>query len=72
MTRLIDRRRLAFETPFMVGKRPLVVHVESWGLRLRPKEQRYELVISWAQVWNRAAMLAAEYHAEKRRRRRVQ
>ena len=72
MTRLIDRRRrLVFETPFLIGKRPLVVNVESWGLRLRPKAQRYELVISWAQVWNRAATLAAEYYAETRRLRRV-
>ena len=31
MTRLIDRRRrLVFETPLLIGKRPLVVLVEAW------------------------------------------
>lgn len=61
MTRLIDRRRrLVFETPFLVGKRPLVVLVHPWGLGLRPKACRRSLTISWAQVWNRAAIIAAE------------
>ncbi len=61
MTRLVDRRRrLALETPFLIGKRPLVVHVEPWGLRLRPKGHRQSLLITWAQVWNRAAIIAAE------------
>jgi len=60
MKRLIDRqRRLVFETPLLIGKRPLVVMVESWGLRLRPKGCRQGLSISWAQVWNRAAIIAA-------------
>lgn len=38
MTRLIDRRRrLVLETPLLIGKRPLVVLVEPWGLTLREK-----------------------------------
>ena len=62
MTRLIDRRRrLVFETPCLIGKRPLTVRVEPWGLRLREKGLRAEsLSITWAQVWNRAAIIAAE------------
>ena len=61
MTRLIDRRRrLVFETPLLVGKRPLVVYVEPWGLGLRQKGYRQCLSITWAQVWNRAAIFAAE------------
>jgi len=68
MTRLIDRRtRLAFETPFLIGKRPLIVVVEPWGLRIREKgRRRLALSITWAQVWNRAAIIAAEQkRAEK-------
>ncbi len=62
MRKLIDRRtRLVFETPFLVGKRPLIAVVEPWGLRLREKGLRTQNVsITWAQVWNRAAIIAAE------------
>jgi hypothetical protein len=62
MTRLIDRRRrLVLETPLLIGKRPLIVRVEPWGLKLREKGLRAEsLSITWAQVWNRAAIIAAE------------
>ena len=62
MTRLIARRtRLVLETPLLIGKRPLIVAVEPWGLRLREKGRRREsLSITWAQVWNRAAVIAAE------------
>ncbi len=62
MTRLIDRRtRLVFETPLLIGKRPLIVVVEPWGLRIRQKGRRHQgLSITWAQVWNRAAIIAAE------------
>ena len=56
MTRLIDRRRrLVLETPLLIGKRPLVVVVEPWGLALRQKGCHQNLSITWAQVWNRAA-----------------
>lgn len=62
MTRLIDRRRrLAFETPLLIGKRPLIVTVEPWGLSLREKGRRAgTLAITWAQAWNRAAVIAAD------------
>ena len=62
MTRLIARRtRLVLETPLLIGKRPLIVAVEPWGLRLHEKgRRRQSLPITWAQVWNRAAVIAAE------------
>jgi hypothetical protein len=61
MTRLIDRqRRLVLETPLLIGKRPLVILVEPWGLGLRQKGCRQNLTVTWAQVWNRAAIIAAE------------
>jgi len=59
MTRLIARRtRLVFETPLRIGKRPLIVAVEAWGLRLREKGRRHDFAITWAQICNRAAMIA--------------
>ena len=62
MTRLIARRtRLVLETPLLIGKRPLIVAVEPWGLSLHEKgRRRQSLPITWAQVWNRAAAIAAE------------
>lgn len=70
MTRLIDRRRrLVLETPLLIGKRPLVVRVEPWGLGLRPKGYRRCLSITWAQVWNRAAIIAAERKRAERSQR---
>lgn len=68
MQRLIRRRtRLVFETPFLIGKRPLIVRIEPWGLCLREKNCRTgNLTITWAQVWNRAAVIAAnEKRAER-------
>lgn len=73
MTKLIHRRtRLVFERPFLVGRRPLVMTVEAWGLRLREKGFRERgLSITWAQIWNRAAMIAADaQHAARGDRRR--
>lgn len=70
MTRLIDRRRrLVFEAPLLIGKRPLVVIVESWGLGLRQKGYRRCLSITWAQIWNRAAIIAAEQRRAERSKR---
>lgn len=70
MTRLIDRqRRLVFETPLLVGKRPLVVLVEPWGLGLRQKGCHESLTITWAQVWNRAAIIAADQRRAERSKR---
>lgn len=62
MQRLIERRtRLAFETPFLIGKRPLIVTIKPWGLSLREKSCRSgSLEITWAQIWNRAAIVAAD------------
>jgi len=68
MTRLIDRRRrLVLETPLLIGKRPLVVLVEPWGLALRQKGCHQNLPITWAQVWNRAALIAAEQKRGEKR-----
>ena len=68
MTRLIDRRRrLVLETPLLIGKRPLVVLVEPWGLALRQKGCHQNLSITWAQVWNRATVIAAEQKRAKKR-----
>jgi hypothetical protein len=70
MTRLIDRqRRLVLETPLLIGKRPLVVLVELWGLDLRQKGHRQCISITWAQVWNRAAIIAAERKCAERSKR---
>lgn len=70
MTRLIDRqRRLVLETPLLIGKRPLVVRVEPWGLGLRQKGRHQNLSITWAQVWNRAAIIAAEQRRAERTKR---
>lgn len=62
MTKLIHRhRRLVLETPFLIGRRPLVAVVERWGLALREKGRRAQgLPITWAQIWNRAAIIAAD------------
>jgi hypothetical protein len=69
MTKLIHRRRrLMFEAPFLVGKRPLVVTVEPWGLSLREKARRSEgLPITWAQIWNRASIIAADRRHQERK-----
>jgi hypothetical protein len=68
MTRLIERRRrLVLETPLLIAKRSLVVLVEPWGLALRPKRCHQQLPITWAQVWNRAAIIAAERKRAERR-----
>ncbi len=61
MTSILKRKkRLIFETPFLIGHRPMIVRVEPFGLRLRPKRSRYAFEISWAQIFNRAAAIAAE------------
>jgi hypothetical protein len=68
MTRLIDRqRRLVLETPLLIGKRPLVVVLEPWGLALRQKGCHQGFSITWAQVWNRAGVIAAEQRLAQKR-----
>ena len=73
MTKLRERkRRLVLETPYRIRDRALIVHVEVSGLRLREKGRRWVLEISWAQVYHRAAEIAAELaRQEKRERRRT-
>lgn len=61
MTKLVHRKRLlVLETPYAIRGRALVVHVEGYGLKLREKGCRDHLEITWAQVYNRAAEIAAE------------
>ncbi len=62
MTELVRRkRRLVFETPYRIRGRAVIVHVEAAGLRLREKGCRAgTLEITWAQIYNRAAQIAAE------------
>jgi hypothetical protein len=41
MTKILRRKsKLILETPFLVGHRPVIVHVEPFGLRLRTKHSR--------------------------------
>ena len=71
MTELVRRtRRVVLESPYRVRGRALIVHVEAAGLILRAKGCRGELRISWAQVYNRAAEIAAERDRQERERRR--
>lgn len=61
LTELIKRKtRLILQTPYVVRGRPMIAHIEAAGLRLREKGRRYSLEISWAQIHNRAAEIAAE------------
>jgi hypothetical protein len=61
MTELVLRkRRLVLETPYVIRGRAVVVHVETAGLKVREKGSRTSMEISWAQVYNRAAEIAAE------------
>ena len=61
MTELVRRkRRLVLETPYVIRGRAVIVHVGVSGLTLREKGCRAGLEISWAQVYNRAAEIAAE------------
>jgi hypothetical protein len=70
--KLIHRkRRLVVETPCVIRGRPLVVAVEASGLQLREKGRQSKIEISWAQIYNRAAEIAADRFREARRHRRV-
>jgi hypothetical protein len=70
MTELIRRkRRLVLETPFRVRGRPVIVAVQASGLQLREKGRRGFVEITWAQVYNRAAEIAAELARQERRER---
>jgi len=70
MTALLERKtKLTLETPLIIQGRPMVVHVEAWGLRLRGKGCSHNLEITWAQIHNRAAMIAADKAREARKAR---
>jgi hypothetical protein len=64
------KRRLVLETPYLVRGRPIIAHVEAFGLRLREKGRRFFMEISWAQIFNRAIEIAAEQGRRGRRERR--
>ena len=71
MTKLVRRkRRLVLESPLRLRGRALIIHVEAAGLKLREKGCRNYLEITWAQVYNRAAEIAAERARQERRSRR--
>jgi hypothetical protein len=73
MTALLERKtKLRLETPYLIQGRPLVAHVEPWGLILRPKGCSYRLEITWAQIHNRAAIIAADKAREARKTRRTE
>jgi len=68
VTELVRRkRRLVFETPYRIRRRAVIVHVDAAGLRLREKGCRAgTLEITWAQIYNRAADIAAERARQRR------
>ena len=71
MTALLERKtKLRLETPYLIQGRPMVVHVEAWGLILRLKGCSYRLEITWAQIHNRAAIIAADKQRAERQARR--
>jgi len=63
------KRRLIVETPCVIRGRHLVVNVEVSGLQLREKGRRSKIDISWAQIYNRVAEIAADRLREARRQR---
>lgn len=68
MRKLIQRKRpFTVETPCVIRGRLLVVDVEASGLQLREKGRRSKIDISWAQIYNRAAAIAADRLREARR-----
>jgi hypothetical protein len=67
MTALLERKtKLRLETPYLIQGRPMVVHVEAWGLVLRLKGCSHRLEITWAQIHNRAAIIAADKQRAER------
>jgi hypothetical protein len=71
MTPLVERRtKLTLETPLTVQGRPVVAHVEPWGLKLRLKGCSHSVEITWAQIYNRAAVIAGDKRLAERKARR--
>ena len=73
MTELVRRkRRLVLETPYRIRGRAVIVHVEASGLKLREKGCRAGLLeITGAQIYNRAAEIAAERARQQGRDRKT-
>jgi hypothetical protein len=72
LNELIKRKtQLILQTPYMVRGRPMIAHVEAAGLRLREKGRRFTLEISWAQIYNRAAEIAAAWSRREARAEKV-
>jgi hypothetical protein len=71
MTALLERKtKLMLETPLTIQGRPVVAHVEPWGLKLRLKGCSHALEITWAQIYNRAAVIAGDKRLAERKARR--
>jgi hypothetical protein len=71
MRALLERKtKLTLETPYIIQGRPMVVHVEAWGLVLRPKGCSHRVEITWTQIHNRAAIIAADKQRAERQARR--
>lgn len=71
MTALLERKtKLTLEIPLTIQGRPVVAHVEPWGLKLRLKGCSHALEITWAQLYNRAAVIAADKRMAERKARR--
>ncbi len=71
MTALLERKtKLMLETPLIIQGRPMVAHVEPCGLKLRLKGCSHALEITWAQIHNRAAIIAGDKIREARKARR--
>ena len=73
MTELVRRRRrLVLQTPYRMRGRAVIVHVEAAGLRMREKGCRAGMLeITWAQIYNRAAEIAAERTRQQVRERKM-
>lgn len=71
MTNILERKtKLVIETPLLLGHRPMIAHVEPWGLRMREKGRRHVVEITWAQMFNRAAIIAADKKLAERKAKR--
>lgn len=69
MRKLVQRKhRLVFETPCVIRGRPLMIEVEPFGVELREKGRRSRIPITWAQIYNRAAEMAADRARHARRK----
>ena len=71
MTALLERKtKLALEAPLTIQGRPVVAYVEPWGLQLRFKGCTHRLETTWAQIYKRSAVIAADKRPSERKARR--